>query len=43
MKIYVYFEEFTESESEAEAVVRDVFYDLLVNIKAITKEIAVEV
>ncbi|GKA86002.1 hypothetical protein Tco_0807713 [Tanacetum coccineum] len=40
MKIYVYFEEFTESESEAEAVVRDVFYDLLVNIKAITKEIA---
>ncbi|GJS44491.1 hypothetical protein Tco_0569534 [Tanacetum coccineum] len=35
--------EFTKSESEAEAVVRDVFYDLLVNIKAITKEIDVEV
>ncbi|GKE95257.1 hypothetical protein Tco_1580112, partial [Tanacetum coccineum] len=32
-------EEFTESE----AVVRDVFYDLMVNIKAITKDIAVEV
>ncbi|GJT20302.1 putative reverse transcriptase domain-containing protein [Tanacetum coccineum] len=35
----IYFEEFTESE----AVVRDIFYDLLVNIKAITKEIAMEV
>nr|GEV51980.1 hypothetical protein [Tanacetum cinerariifolium] len=34
---------FTESDSKSEVVVRDVFYDLLVNIKAINKEIAAEV
>nr|GEY41224.1 hypothetical protein [Tanacetum cinerariifolium] len=32
-----------QSDSKSEVVVRDVFYDLMVNIKAINKEIAVEV